>query len=314
MDTRAIFMGTPAFALPVLEALLELTPQVVGVYTQPDKPRGRGLALEPSPVKGFALERGLPLYQPTSLQRPQAQEELAALRPEVIVVAAYGKLLPPQVLQTPPHGCLNLHPSLLPRHRGPSPVVSALVEVDEVTGVTIILMDTGMDTGPILAQREEPIQPKDTAQSLTERLLRLGAELLKETLPPWLRGELTPQAQDEAQATKTALVRKEHGQAPWHLPAQDLERCLRAYTPWPGLYTHWRGRLLKILEAVPLDMERLGAVGQVVALEGTDPAVGVVTGEGVLGLKRLQMEGRKPLDSREFLRGHQDFMGSCLPS
>ena len=307
-------MGTPAVVTPVLEALLDMGAQVAGVYCQPDRPRGRGLEVEAPPVKRWAQARGLPVFQPASLRRPDSQAHLAALRPDVIVVAAYGRILPPEVLRLPPRGCLNLHPSLLPKYRGPAPVAAAILHGDPVTGVTLMLMDEGMDTGPVLAQREEPVRPDDTTETLTARLFRLGAALLRETLPRWVRGEVVPKPQDDARATVTKKIEKEDGEADFTRPAAVLERQLRAYTPWPGLYTRWRRQGLKLLEATPLLLPVEDGPGLVVALREVGVPVGVVCGEGVLGLRRLQLEGRRPVSAQEFINGHRDFVGSRLPS
>lgn len=314
MDQRLVFMGTPAFTLPVLQTLLSQGYRVVGVYTQPDRPSGRGLQPQAPPVKEAALQHGLPVFQPPSLRPPEAQAQLAALKPDLIIVAAYGKILPPQVLAIPPKGCLNLHPSLLPRYRGPSPVVAAILDGLEVTGVSIMLMDQGMDTGPVLAQRSCPIAPQDTAETLTYRLFQLGAELLKEILPGWLRGEVQPVPQDHSQATYTRRIEKEDGQADWSQPAVVLERRLRAFTPWPGLYTRWKGKLLKVLAAVPLPQPAQAPPGTVVRLDSQDTPCGVATGDGILGLRRLQLEGGKAQDARQFVIGYRDFIGSRLPS
>jgi len=254
------------------------------------------------------------VFQPPSLRPHEAQAQLAALEPDLIVVAAYGKILPPQVLAIPPKGCLNLHPSLLPKYRGPSPVVAAILDGLEVTGVSIMLLDQGMDTGPILAQRPCPIAPQDTAESLTYRLFQLGAELLKETLPGWLKGEVQPVPQDHSQATYTRRIEKEDGQADWSHPAVVLERRLRAFTPWPGLYTRWKGKLLKVLAAVPLPQPAQAPPGTVVPLDNQDTPCGVTTGDGILGLRRLQLEGGKAQDARQFIIGYRDFIGSRLPS
>lgn len=305
-------MGTPDFALPVLEAALHLGATVVGVYTRPDKPQGRGLKVEPPPVKRYALERGLPVFQPTSLRNPAAQAELAALKPDVVLVAAYGRILPSEVLAIPPKGALNVHPSLLPRYRGPSPVVTAILDGVERTGVTLYLMDAGMDTGPVLAQREEPVWPDDTAESLTRRLFRVGADLVVDVLPRWVAGTVAPVPQDETQATVTRLVTREDGEADWRLPATTLHRRLRAYAPWPGLYTRWRGRNLKIVDACPVAGR--AEPGLVVPLDGPDAPCGVGTGEGVMALKTLLLEGKRGMTSREFLQGYRDFVGSRLPS
>ncbi|HLF04631.1 MAG TPA: methionyl-tRNA formyltransferase [Dehalococcoidia bacterium] len=312
---RLVFMGTPALVLPVLDGLAaDPDLQVVGVYTQPDRPRGRGRTPEMPPVKSHALSLGLPVYQPASLRPARAQAELAALQPQVIVVAAYGLFLPPPVLNTPAHGCLNLHPSLLPRYRGPSPVVTAILEGDTVTGVTLMLLDQGMDTGPIIAQRQHPIGPEDTAESLTLALFQLGAALLLETLPGWVAGRVTAHAQDAAQATVTRKVERADGQARWELSAAGLERRRRAYTPWPGLFTHWQGQVLKLLDvaALPPQASPGAQPGLVVPLALPGMPAGIGTAEGMLGLKTLQLEGRRPVSAAEFLRGYPQFLGSRL--
>lgn len=312
---RLVFMGTPAFVIPVLEALLLAGHQVVGVFTQPDKPAGRGRQPEPPPVKVWAQGRGLPVFQPPTLRRPESQEVLRHLAPEAIVVAAYGKILPPEVLAIPPLGCLNLHPSLLPKYRGPSPVPAAILSGDTVTGVTVMLLDAGQDTGPILAQRQEPIRDEDTARTLTERLFRLGAALLLETLERWARREISPTPQDPALATTTRLLTKEDGWLDFAQPAERLWRAVRAYDPWPGTFTRWKGKMLKVLEACPWPEDTFHPPGTVVSLAPGAPApAGVQCGQGVLALLRLHLEGKRPVGCPEFLAGYRDFIGSRLPS
>ncbi|MBI4299951.1 MAG: methionyl-tRNA formyltransferase [Chloroflexi bacterium] len=313
---RIVFMGSPDFGVPTLQRLLETRHQVVAVYTQTDKPAGRGRDVESPPVKAFAQEHGLQVLQPRSLRRPEEVERLRSLSPDVIAVAAYGKLLPQDVLDIPPHGCLNVHPSLLPRHRGASPIAGAILAGDEVTGVTIILMDAGMDSGPILLQETYPISPDDTTATLMPKLAELGADLLVETLEKWLKREIAPKPQDESRATFTQLLTKEAGEIDWRLPAVDIWRRVRAYQPWPGCYTRWQGRVLKITAATPVDSQSPGP-GSIVSLvkavnEGA--AVGVGTGQGILGLIRLQMEGKRELPAEEFVRGQRGFVGSALPS
>lgn len=298
-------MGTPPFAVPALEALAAQH-QVVAVYTRPDSPAGRGRQATPSAVKRAALARGLPVEQPLSLRDPEEQRRLAALAPEVIAVAGYGLLLPPPVLELPPHRCLNLHPSLLPRHRGPSPIPFAILCGDRVTGVTLMLMDEGMDTGPVLLQVTHRISLQDTAGSLGEALARRAAALLMEGLPRWVAGELVPRPQ-QGEATHSRVLRKEDGRLDWQLPARELWLRVRAFQPWPGTFTVFRGRLLKVLEVE-------SAAGRtppgVVVGVGGGAAVG--TGEGILRLLRVQLEGKRPLDIEEFLRGRPDFVGAVL--
>ena len=312
---RVVYMGTPAFAIPPLEELLASGYDVVGVYTQPDRPAGRGRSMEAPPVKTFALERGLEVIQPTSLRNPEAHSRLAALSPDLIAIAAYGRILPEEVVGMAPAGCVNVHPSMLPRHRGPSPVAFTILEGDETAGVSIMLLDEGMDSGPVIAQVEEPIHPEDTTESLTDRLFHRGAKLLVESLPRFLQGDSSPQPQDDARATYARRLTKEDGEVRWELPAATLWRQVRAYHPWPGSFTRWEGRLLKVLEAVPLPRDASGSPGSVIALDGDVPApVGVAAGEGVLGLKRVQLEGRRAVDAADFLKGHEGFVGSSLPS
>ena len=312
---RVIYMGTPDFSVPPLEQLVESGYQVVGVYTQSDKPAGRGRNVVASPIKVYAEGRGLRVFQPTSLRGPEANREIASLKPDIIVIAAYGRILPKMVVELPPWGCVNVHPSLLPRHRGPSPVAFTLLEGDEVAGVTLMRLDEGLDSGPIVAQEVEQILPRDTVGTLTDRLFREGAKLLVRTLPRYLQGDLVPRPQEEAQATYARKLTKEDGVIRWELPAIGLWRQVRAYTPWPGSYTRWRGKLLKVLDAVPIPGRGSRPPGEVVLLDGDGMTpVGVVTGDGVLGLRRVQLEGKRDLDARDFLLGHEGFVGSALPS
>jgi methionyl-tRNA formyltransferase len=268
------------------------------------------------PLKAYALEKGLAVYQPASLRSERSQRELAGLKPDVIVVAAYGKILPPPVLNTPLHGCLNLHPSLLPRHRGPSPVAAAILEGEAATGVSLMLLDEGMDTGPVIAQLEHPLSGRETAETLTATLFKLGAELLLRNLATWVAGGLTARPQDGAQATVTRKLERADGQADWGLSAEVLERRRRAYSPWPGLFTHWQDKTLKLLDVVALPSEgarlRRTVPGQVVLLETNDVPVGVGCGQGLLGLKDVQLEGRRATAAGEFLRGHPLFIGAQL--
>ncbi|MCI0879886.1 MAG: methionyl-tRNA formyltransferase [Chloroflexi bacterium] len=316
---RAVFMGTPSFVTPILEALnSDHQVDVVGVYTPPDRPRGRGRAPDMPPVKAYALELGLAVYQPVSLRSTRVQEELKELRPDVIVVAAYGKLLPSPVLQLPPHGCLNIHPSLLPKLRGPSPVASAILDGLTTTGVTLMLLDEGMDTGPVVTQREYPLSSLETSESLTPALFELGTGLLMDNLPDWAAGRLAPNPQDHAQATVTHKLERSHGLAHWTLPAEVLERQRRAYTPWPGLFTQWEGKVLKLLDVADLGSPTgtpTGAgnePGLAVKLEEPGYPVGIATGRGVLGLRKVQLEGRRGVDAAEFLLGYPRFIGSRL--
>jgi methionyl-tRNA formyltransferase len=237
---------------------------------------------------------------------------MADLRPDVVVVAAYGLFLPAETLELPALGCLNVHPSLLPRHRGPSPVPSAILAGDQDTGVTLILLDEGMDTGPIVAQRSTPVGERETTEALTDRLFRMGADLLLETLPGWASGDVEARPQDESRATASRLLKRADGEIDWSRPVLDIWRQVRAMHPWPGTFTSWGGRTVKIIEARPGDATKAAGdtPGLVVAADAS--AVGVVTGDGLLKIERLQMEGRRPVAADEFLRGYRDFLGSHL--
>lgn len=310
---RVIFMGTPEFAVPSLEHLVLDQYQVAAVYTQPDKPAGRGRTLVSSPVKRAALARELPVAQPVGFKKAEAVAQLADLHPDVIVVAAFGQILPQAVLDIPAYGCVNIHPSLLPRFRGVSPVTAAILAGDEFTGVSIMLLDKGVDTGPVLTRAQIPISSLDTTGSLTAKLSLIAAHLLLEVLPRWVRGEITPRPQDEAGATYSGLLSKGEGEIDWRLSAIDIWRRVRAFQPWPGCYTRWQGRQLKIIEAVSLSGERGLEVGQAVALNKEGAAVGVGTGDGVLGILRVQLEGKRVMSAAEFLRGQRQLIGAILP-
>ena len=314
---RVIFMGTPEFAVPCLELLILNQYQVVAVYTQPDKPAGRGRSLISPPLKRAAVGWKLPVVQVVSLKRAEVVAQLAGFQPDAIVVFAYGQILPQSVLDIPRYGCINIHPSLLPRFRGASPVAAAILAGDEFTGVSIMLMDRGLDTGPVLARAQIPISMQDTTGSLTAKLSLLAAHLLQEVLVHWVRGELTPQPQNEAEATYCSPISKEEGEIDWRLSAVDIWRRVRAFQPWPGCYTRWQGKQLKIIEAVPLPEERALKVGQVVALtplgERAKAAFGVYTGDGILGVCQVQLEGRRAMSAAEFLRGQRQFIGAILP-
>jgi methionyl-tRNA formyltransferase len=316
-----VFLGTPAFAVPSLRRLAAEGFEIAAVYTQPDRPSGRGRHPAPPPVKTAALELGLNVRQPESLRDPAVLAEMAALSPEAGVGVAYGQILRQEVLDIPSRGVLNIHPSLLPRHRGASPIPAAILAGDSETGVTIILMDAGMDSGPVLAQRRIPIQDSDTTGTLMAGLAEVAAGLLAETLPRWLRGDIQPQPQDDSQVTKAPLLKKEHGVIDWSLPAAEIWRRVRAYNPWPGAYTTVEGALLHVWEAWPLaDGDRPpGTVTELTPEQraglpggtGTE-AFGVTTGDGILAVLVAQREGRRALPAGEFLRGMRGFVGHRL--
>ena len=310
---RIVFMGTPEFAILPLEYLILNQYQVVAVYSQPDKPAGRGRSLVSSPVKRAALTWDLPVVQPISLKETDVLAQLADFQPDVIVVAAFGQILPQSVLDLPSYGCINIHPSLLPRFRGASPVASAILAGDEFTGVSIMLLDKGLDTGPVLTRSAISISPQDTAGSLAVKLSMIAARLLQEALIHWLRREIVPQPQNEAEAIYCGQITKEDGEVDWHLSALDIWRRVRAFNPWPWCYTRWRGKQLKIIEAVPLPEEGTYEVGRVVALDKEGAAFGVCTGDGILGVLTVQLEGKRAMSAAEFLRGQRHLIGSVLP-
>ncbi len=299
-------MGTPDFAVPTLRALYP-SQQIVGVYTQPDRPAGRGRHLAISAVKAEAIRYNLPVFQPKSLRPATAVDELRAVEPELIVVAAYGLILPQGVLDIPIHGCLNVHASLLPKYRGASPIASAILAGESETGITIMLMDAGLDTGPMLSQRAIPIADGDTTGTLEQKLSVVGAELLMETLPRWIGGEITPQPQDESRATLTRLIRKEDGLIDWSSSAYDIVRRLRAFDPWPGTFTVWRRQPLKILRAVA---QPFGAPMACAFKRNGSILVGA--GEGSVELRAVQLAGKRAMTIAEFVRGHPHFIGAQL--
>jgi len=306
---RVVYMGTPTFAVPALAALDDEY-EVVGVVTQPDRPAGRGRRLAALPVKEEALARGLPVFQPRTLRTPEALAKLAGWQPDLIVVVAFGQILRAPVLELPAHGCLNVHASLLPAYRGAAPIAAAILAGETATGVTIMRLDEGMDTGPVLAQATCMIDAQDTTATLGVKLAELGARTLIETLPHWLAGRIQPQQQDEALATCCRPLVKTDGRLDWAQSAAALERRIRATDPWPGAYTTWRGQRLKVLAARPLpDWQGGDQPGQVVVLE---TGIGVTTGKGALELLEVQLAGKKPMAAGVFSRGQRGLVGGCL--
>ncbi|HBY93398.1 MAG: methionyl-tRNA formyltransferase [Ardenticatenaceae bacterium] len=310
MKPRLVFMGTPEFAVPSLEALSATGAyEIALVITQPDRPAGRGRALRQSPIKQVAERLGLPVWTPENLRGEAAQARLRAVVPDVQVVVAYGEILRRAVLEIPQHGTLNVHASLLPKYRGPAPIAGALLAGERETGVSIMLLDPGMDTGPILSQRAVPILPEDTAGTLHDRLAWIGAQLLTATLPRWLAGEIAPQPQDQAAATVTRMLSKEDGRLDWTQPASVLANRVRAFNPWPGAFTLWNGKQLKILTAQAIQRPAILLPGTVAWI---DEGVAVATGNGWLRLETVQLAGRRPQPIESFVHGYQEFVGSRL--
>ncbi|MDZ7810431.1 MAG: methionyl-tRNA formyltransferase [Arhodomonas sp.] len=307
---RIAFAGTPDFAVPALNALLDAGHEVAAVYTQPDRPAGRGRRLRPSPVKAAAERAGLPVRQPPSLRNASEREALAALAPEVLVVVAYGVILPASVLGIPRHGCVNIHASLLPRWRGAAPIQRALLAGDERTGVCIMRMSTGLDTGPVIACEDTPIRDDDTGGSLHDRLAAMGAELIAPTLEGWVRGELAERPQPEQGVTYADKLTIDETRVDWNETATAIERRIRAFDPWPVARTRYRDTELRLWRARVLPGPAQGTAGQVVSAGGE--GIDVATGDGVLRLEELQLAGRRRQDVASFLNGFRLVAGEHL--
>ncbi|MEX2446674.1 MAG: methionyl-tRNA formyltransferase [Dehalococcoidia bacterium] len=320
--TRLVFFGAPEYAVPSLRVCLELPgTEVVAVVTQPDRPRGRSRAAQTTPVKDLAVTAGVPLLLQPDRVRRDTTEAIAARQPDVGVVAASGHILPSHLLEVFPHGVLNVHASLLPRHRGASPVAAAILAGDAVSGASIMRVVRELDAGPVLARRETPIGPLDTTGALTARIADLGAALLAETLPRWLAGEVAPQPQDDALATFAPRLTKDDGAIDWTLPAEEIARAVRAYHPWPLATTRRGDDPLAILEAWPLPGDPGGAPGTVSAGDGTaltpllpgrTARAVVACGAGALALLTVQRAGRRALSIEEYLNGDRALIGSVL--
>jgi len=294
-------MGSPDFSLPTLQALAE-TYDVVGVVTQPDRLSGRGRALKAPPVKTLAMELGIPVMQPEKLRLPEAMEQLRAWNPDLIVVAAFGQILRKDVLDLPPHGCINVHASLLPRWRGAAPIHAAILHGDEVTGITIMRMDAGLDTGPMLRQRSISLMPDDTAGSVFEKLSQLGADLLLETLPDYLSGKLMPTPQPEEGMTYAPMMKKEEGQLDFTHDVYELERRVRAFNPWPGAFMDFDGTLLKVHRA---HAEPGKATAGQRLVWRNQPVIGA--SGGILVLDEVQPAGKKSMSGSSFLAGARNW-------
>ena len=300
---RIVFAGTPEFSVPALDALHAAGHEIAAVYTQPDRPAGRGRTLTASPVKRRALELGLTVEQPASLKDAAAVARLIEFAPDLMVVVAYGLILPPAVLDVPRLGCLNIHASLLPRWRGAAPIQRAILAGDTLTGVTIMKMDAGLDTGPTLLERPVAIGADETAGHLHDRLSAVGAEAIVVAIDEWLAGRLAPVAQPVEGATYAAKIRKEEAAIDWTQPAAAIARQVRAFNPWPVAETRWQGQQLRIWEARALEAAPAVAPGEVV--EAGNGRLAVATGVGRLLLERLQLAGRGVLTAAEFLNANK---------
>jgi methionyl-tRNA formyltransferase len=304
-------MGSPQFAVPSLQALLETFP-IVGVVTQPDRPAGRGQTLKQSPIKLLVNQAGIPVIQPVKLRQPEAMTILREWQPDLIVVAAFGQILRQEVLDLPPHGCINVHASLLPRWRGAAPIQSAILNDDQETGITIMRMDAGIDTGAIISQVSLPIKPDDTAGSLSDKLAILGAQALMATLPRYLSGEVTPTQQDERAASFAPMLKKEDGRLDFTRTGRQLVNQIRAMNPWPGTYFTKSGNILKVLRASFLSTQAVaGGAGTGTAVtNGGKPAF--VVADGLLVLEEVQPAGKRVMSGKEFLAGARDWAGNSL--
>jgi methionyl-tRNA formyltransferase len=304
---RVVFLGTPSFAVPTLEALVAAGHEVVCVVTQPDRPSGRGHQLTASPVKDAAVRLGLPVYQPERIRRPEAVQNLAALAPDAMVVVGYGQIIPQSAIDTPPHGIINVHASLLPKYRGAGPVQWAIANGETHTGVTTMRIDAGLDTGEMLLKAETDIGPEETAVELGARLAAMGAALLVETLERI--ASIVPRKQDPAQATYAPLLKKEDGLIDWRHPAQAIHNRVRGFQPWPGAYTRFRGRQLHVWKSrVAAEAPgELGEAGQLLL----DP-LRAVCAEGTLQFIEVQLEGRKRTTAEAFVNGQRIAAGDIL--
>jgi methionyl-tRNA formyltransferase len=311
---RMIFIGTSSYAKEILEALIREQFNVVAVFTRPDAPRGRKQEVIKSPVKVVAEASGIPLFQPAKLD-PETVEQIRQLKPDIIIVAAYGKLLPKAILEIPGFGCLNVHASLLPKYRGPSPIQNVLLYGENETGVTMIVMNEGFDTGDIIAKDKIAIDLEDNAETLTQKLAKVGAELTVKTIPLWVERKIEPEKQEDNMATVCQLIEREDGKIVWEEEAEKIYNKYRALYPWPGIYSFWENN-----EA----MERIKLIK--ISLEKNDPQVqhqpgevfeigekiGVQTLKGVILIEEIQMEGKNPISIRDFLNGYPKFIGSFL--
>lgn len=300
---KIVFMGTPDFSTGALEALLEAGHDIIAVVTQPDKPKGRSGQMQFPPVKECALKHGLTVLQPKKVKTPEWVERLRALQADIFVVAAFGQILSKEILDMPRYGCVNIHASLLPKYRGAAPINWAIINGDEETGVTIMQMNEGVDTGDMLTRKVVPIAPKETAETLFDKLAKAGAELIVETLPKLEAGELTPVAQDESQATHVKMMGKSLGRIDWNKDAAVIERLVRGLNSWPSAYTYFQGKSVKIWDCDVVENKEKEAAGTIIAV--TKDYFDVAAGKDALRIRELQLEGKKRMDTRTFLLGNQ---------
>lgn len=299
---RIIFMGTPDFSVPTLESLIASRHEIIAVVTQPDKPKGRGKEVQMTPVKETALQHGIPVYQPVRAREASFVEEMRSLAPDVMVVIAFGQILSKELLEVPGLGCVNIHASLLPKYRGAAPIQWAVINGDQETGITTMMMDVGMDTGDMLEKLVIPLDEKETGGSLFDRMSLLGGDLILSTLDKLEDGTLVRIPQNHEEATHVKKIEKSMGDIDWTMEAAAIERLIRGLNPWPSAYTRWNGRMLKIWEADVEADGQAGEAGEVLAAAGSD--LRVQTGSGILNIRSLQPEGKKRMDTAAFLRGY----------
>lgn len=307
---RVIFMGTPDFSVGTLEALIQADHQVVLAVTQPDKPKGRGGKMQFPPVKETALEHGIPVFQPRKVREPENIEELRKYQADVIVVVAFGQILPREILELTPYGCINVHASLLPSYRGAAPIQWAVINGETVSGVTTMQMDEGLDTGDMLLKTEVPLEPEETGGSLHDKLAAAGASLCVRTLKALEEGTVTPKKQGESPTAYASMLKKEMGEIRWEEPAISIERLIRGLNPWPSAYTGWQDKTMKIWEAEVLEEDSGQEPGTVVRVD--KDGFLVQTGKGLLKVTALQIPGKKRMEADAFLRGYSMEPGEKL--
>lgn len=307
---RIVFMGTPDLSVPALEAVFDAGHEVIAVVTQPDKPKGRGKAVLMTPVKEKAISLGIPVYQPVKARDEAFVQILRDLNPDVMVVIAFGQILPESILEIPAYGCINIHVSLLPKYRGASPLQWAVLDGETESGVTTMMMDAGIDTGDILDQKVIPLDPKETYGSIYDKLSMAGGALIVSTLEKIEKGTIVRTPQKDEEATHTKKITKAMGDIDWTMEATIIERLIRGLNPWPSAYTTWNGKTIKLWDADVLEEEYPGICGQIVKVDKN--SLLVKTGKGTLALKELQLEGKKRMDTPAFLRGCQMEEGTIL--
>jgi methionyl-tRNA formyltransferase len=308
-ETKIIFMGTPDFGMPVLKYLISDT-NVVAVVTQPDKKVGRSQTLTPPPIKQFATEKNIEVLQPEKVKgNSDFVKQIKDLKPDLVIVVAYGFILPKEILDIPKFGVINIHASLLPKYRGASPIQSAILNGDQETGVSLMLLDELMDHGAILAQKKVKILPYDDFKTLHDKLATLGTELLSETLSDYLSGKKQPKKQKDSDATYCQLIKKEDGKIDWNKSAEEIERQVRAFNPWPSAFTNWEGKNLKILKSEVINVDGKYVIGEVFKYKD---GLAIKCAQGELELIELQLEGKNKMSAKEFINGHPKIINSIL--